>query len=214
MVPGYIINKFIRPTNEEFPNNFFYCVHPSLLPKYRGACPLQHSILNGDSETGVSLIHLSKRKFDAGNIVLQKKFKISPNFNYGNLRDSLAEVGGNLVADLVLGDAEDANRNSILQDNSVMTKAPLFQGKTFNYIDFKQRNSGENLRIFNAFTGSSTTPFSKIYVKKQDRVVIFEDLLPVDENNPNDKRALARFEHLGTEKGEFKWNHKANREQM
>lgn len=43
-------------------------VHPSLLPKYRGSCPIQHAILNRDRETGVSIIEISKNIFDAGSI--------------------------------------------------------------------------------------------------------------------------------------------------
>jgi len=44
-------------------------IHPSLLPKYRGASPLQYALLNGDVESGVSFIEISKNKFDAGKIV-------------------------------------------------------------------------------------------------------------------------------------------------
>ena len=62
MVPGRVI--------EAFPNGMVV-MHPSLLPKYRGACPIQHAILNQEDETGVSVIEISKRTFDAGDILLQ-----------------------------------------------------------------------------------------------------------------------------------------------
>mmetsp|Transcript_20546 Transcript_20546/g.23732 ORF Transcript_20546/g.23732 Transcript_20546/m.23732 type:complete len:89 (-) Transcript_20546:52-318(-) len=74
MIPSYIIDKFRIGA---------FVVHPSLLPKYRGACPIQHAILNGDTETGVSLISMSKRKFDAGNIILQSHTPINPSATYG-----------------------------------------------------------------------------------------------------------------------------------
>lgn len=48
-------------------------VHPSLLPKYRGAAPIQHTIMYGDSETGVSVQELDDREFDAGRILVQEK---------------------------------------------------------------------------------------------------------------------------------------------
>lgn len=48
-------------------------VHPSLLPKYRGAAPIQHAIMYGDEETGVSIQELDDREFDAGRILVQKK---------------------------------------------------------------------------------------------------------------------------------------------
>jgi methionyl-tRNA formyltransferase len=44
-------------------------VHPSLLPKYRGACPIQHAINNRERETGVSIIEISRGVFDAGGIL-------------------------------------------------------------------------------------------------------------------------------------------------
>lgn len=47
-------------------------VHPSLLPKYRGAAPIQHTILAGDDETGVTVQELHPEKFDAGRILNQK----------------------------------------------------------------------------------------------------------------------------------------------
>ena len=48
-------------------------MHPSLLPKYRGSAPIIHTILNNETQTGVSVIELSKNKFDAGKILLQKE---------------------------------------------------------------------------------------------------------------------------------------------
>ncbi|KAI9336662.1 formyl transferase, partial [Pilaira anomala] len=48
-------------------------VHPSLLPKYRGAAPIQHAIMYGDSETGVSVQELDDKEFDAGRILTQEK---------------------------------------------------------------------------------------------------------------------------------------------
>lgn len=48
-------------------------VHPSLLPKYRGAAPIQHAILYGDSQTGVTIQELDDREFDAGRILAQTK---------------------------------------------------------------------------------------------------------------------------------------------
>jgi len=64
MVPAEFIDSF--PLG-------MYVMHPSLLPKYRGACPIQHAILNRETETGVSVIEISKNKFDAGRILAQTK---------------------------------------------------------------------------------------------------------------------------------------------
>ena len=48
-------------------------MHPSLLPKYRGACPIQHAILNQDAHTGTSVIEIAKGIFDAGDILAQSE---------------------------------------------------------------------------------------------------------------------------------------------
>jgi len=68
-------------------------IHPSLLPKYRGASPIQYSLLNGDKETGVSIIEISKGKFDAGKIFIQEKVQIEPTMRYNELAMELAVTG-------------------------------------------------------------------------------------------------------------------------
>ena len=62
-----------------------YVMHPSLLPKYRGACPIQHAILNRESKTGVSVIEISKDKFDAGAILSQKSVQIKAETKFDEL---------------------------------------------------------------------------------------------------------------------------------
>ncbi|MGB9866764.1 MAG: methionyl-tRNA formyltransferase [Bacillota bacterium] len=68
-------------------------VHPSLLPCYRGAAPIQRAIMNGDNVTGVSVIKLSPR-LDAGDIIYQVEVPIEPADDYGSLSAKLAEVSG------------------------------------------------------------------------------------------------------------------------
>mgnify|MGYP003847309479 CR=1 FL=1 len=69
-------------------------MHPSLLPKYRGACPIQHAILNGESETGVSIIQISKGVFDAGPIVWQRSIPLSPVDTFKHAQFELSKLGG------------------------------------------------------------------------------------------------------------------------
>lgn len=61
MIPDNIIDAFTTQS--------MLVVHPSLLPKYRGACPIQWALMKGETETGVSVIECSKGKFDAGKIL-------------------------------------------------------------------------------------------------------------------------------------------------
>ncbi|HLD30818.1 MAG TPA: methionyl-tRNA formyltransferase [Patescibacteria group bacterium] len=72
-------------------------IHPSLLPKYRGSSPLQETILNGDKETGVTIILLDE-EMDHGPIVGQEKLEMgSQKYSLAELRQKLAELGGDLA---------------------------------------------------------------------------------------------------------------------
>src|SRR3989344_5980315 len=71
-------------------------VHPSLLPKYRGSSPVQAALLNGDEETGVSIIVLDE-KMDHGPIVAVERFSIQKRYAYPELHNALAELGGDLL---------------------------------------------------------------------------------------------------------------------
>ncbi len=73
-------------------------VHPSLLPKYRGATPIQTALLNGDRETGVSIM-LMDAGLDTGDIVLQERVAIEPGESYGELHDRLASLGAALLGE-------------------------------------------------------------------------------------------------------------------
>lgn len=71
-------------------------VHGSLLPKYRGGAPVQYAIMNGDSETGISLIYMVK-KMDAGDILAQKAVPIQPDDDTETMFDKLSIVGRDLL---------------------------------------------------------------------------------------------------------------------
>lgn len=73
-------------------------VHPSLLPKYRGATPIQTAIARGETETGVSIM-LMDAGLDTGEVVLAERVSIEPGETYGSLHDRLAMIGADLLAD-------------------------------------------------------------------------------------------------------------------
>lgn len=76
-------------------------VHPSLLPKFRGAAPIQHTILQGESETGVTVQELDDKEFDAGRILAQTVVDLTPveHPTYKDLSVFLANVGSDLLID-------------------------------------------------------------------------------------------------------------------
>ncbi|MGR4065982.1 MAG: methionyl-tRNA formyltransferase [Vulcanimicrobiaceae bacterium] len=75
-------------------------VHPSLLPRYRGATPIQSALANGDAETGVSVM-LMDAGMDTGPIVLQERLSIRDGETYGELHDRLAVAGARLLGDAI-----------------------------------------------------------------------------------------------------------------
>lgn len=75
-------------------------VHPSILPKYRGATPIQSALLNGDKVTGVTIMQTAVG-MDDGDIILQKEVKIEKEEDYNSLMPRLAEIGGNLLLDAI-----------------------------------------------------------------------------------------------------------------
>ena len=82
------------------PKLFCLNVHASLLPKYRGAAPVQRAIWNGDKITGVTIQKMA-RKLDTGDILLQKTTAIDPNETSGELLDRLAVLGAEALIDSV-----------------------------------------------------------------------------------------------------------------
>ncbi len=103
-------------------------VHPSLLPKYRGASPVNNALLNGEEITGVTVFVMNER-LDAGDIVKAREIKIRFNENALNLSKRLSIAGGNLLVN-VLDDIEEENISLISQDEDRASYAPKLKKKS------------------------------------------------------------------------------------
>ena len=77
-------------------NILFINIHASLLPRWRGAAPIQRAIMNMDCETGVSIMKIEP-KLDSGPVMLQSKIKIQPNFNCEELSNEMSKIGAKLI---------------------------------------------------------------------------------------------------------------------
>ena len=80
----------------EIPNLGCINVHASLLPKYRGAAPIQWAILNGDKETGITTMYMDEG-MDTGDMILKEKVEIGEDETTGELWEKLSKIGGNLL---------------------------------------------------------------------------------------------------------------------
>jgi len=112
-------------------------LHGSLLPRHRGAAPVQWALLKGDSEAGVSVIHMTPR-LDAGPILAIASTKLLPDENAGQLEPRLAELGveASLQAIEQLSHWDGKSEIGIVQTNEGVTKAPRFS-KSHGQLDFR-----------------------------------------------------------------------------
>ncbi|MEI6633310.1 MAG: methionyl-tRNA formyltransferase [Chlamydiota bacterium] len=132
--------NFLPPALWGLPPRGTINLHPSLLPKYRGAAPIPRAILNGDRETGVTVLYLGAG-MDAGDIVAQERAPISADDTGGTLAAALARRGGGLLLAAVRS-IEKGTAARIPQDESAATFAPKLE-KSDGLIDW--RLSAEDL---------------------------------------------------------------------
>lgn len=119
-------------------------LHMSLLPKYRGAGPIQWAMIRGEKQTGLSVIHLADR-MDAGAILAQVSTPIDPQETAGELHDRLAAMGPGIVLDVL--DQIAAGRTSPRpQDESHKSMAPKLS-KADGVVDFSQDAQAVRCRI-------------------------------------------------------------------
>jgi methionyl-tRNA formyltransferase len=100
-------------------------IHGSLLPKYRGPAPIQWAIINGEKETGITII-LMDEGLDTGDILLSSKIEIMPDDTSGTLHDRLAQLGADLLIQS-LDSFRTKKINPVPQDHSQTTYAPLLK---------------------------------------------------------------------------------------
>lgn len=114
-------------------------VHASLLPKYRGAAPIQWAILNGDKETGVTTMYMDVG-MDTGDMILTEKVQIGENETTGELWDRLSKIGGKLLVE-TLQQIENGTAPRTPQEND-FTMAPMLD-KEMSKIDWENKTAEE-----------------------------------------------------------------------
>lgn len=156
-----------------------YNIHPSLLPKYRGASPIQSTILNGDKTTGAT-IYLMDKELDHGPILSQKKVEIPQRIGYFELLDILAEAGSELLLKS-LPEISGKNAKMAEQDESKASFVKILKkedghikwNKTADEID-RQIRAYENWPTSFAFLEGKALKIIKSCVK----------ILPVEKDYP------------------------------
>ncbi len=137
-------------------------LHASLLPRYRGAAPINRAIMNGDSETGVTTFFLQE-KVDTGNIILQEKIKINEDDNAGIIHDSLSEVGAELLVKTV-EQIESGSVRILEQTDSLATPAPkIFKEDCIINWNQPARNIHNHIRGLSPHPGAFTQLNGKVF---------------------------------------------------
>lgn len=108
-------------------------VHSSLLPKYRGAAPINWAVINGETETGVTIMHMAS-ELDAGDVILQQSTPIGPDEDAETLYGRLAGLGGELVVEAAAR-IEAGTAARVPQDPAQATLAPILS-KALSPIDW------------------------------------------------------------------------------
>ena len=129
-------------------------IHASLLPRWRGASPIQHAILSGDKVTGITIMKMIEQ-LDAGNIVLQEKIKIKDSDTSKDIHDNLSTLGGKLIFQVLSTIQKEGTISSNIQDKSKVTYASKIttQDAKINWT----RNGKkilQKIRAFNPWPGA------------------------------------------------------------
>lgn len=108
-------------------------IHASLLPKYRGASPIQHAIIDGEKETGITIMRMDAG-IDTGDMLYKKSIPIEADDNYETLHDKLTALGGEAITE-ALALLEQGKLIPEKQDDALSCYAPLIE-KEFGRLDF------------------------------------------------------------------------------
>jgi methionyl-tRNA formyltransferase len=140
-------------------------IHPSLLPKYRGPSPIQSALLNGDKETGVTIMEMDE-EMDHGKIIFNDQFSISNSDNYTTLSKKLADLSAKLIID-VLPKYIAGEIKAVEQNHSKATYCKIIK-KSDGEIDWnKSAQEIYNMwRAFEKWPGIYTESTKKIKTQK------------------------------------------------
>ena len=148
-------------------------VHPSLLPKYRGAAPIQWAIINGDKETGVTTMYMDKG-MDTGDMILKQKVSIENDETSGELWDRLSKIGAKLLIETI----EKIENGTVTREkqSNDFSMAPMLN-KEMAKIDWKNKSAVE---IKNLVRGLN--PIMGAYTFKDDKKIKFWKVDTIKDN--------------------------------
>lgn len=151
LLPEYVLN---------YPKYGCINIHGSLLPKYRGAAPIQRAVMNGEKVSGVTSMYMEKG-LDTGDMLLKEELEITPDMTAGMLHDALAAVGGRVLLK-TLDCAGNGTLKPQKQDDSLSSYASMLSKKE-GELDWN--DSAEH--IYNKVRGLNPWPGAFSYLWRQ-----------------------------------------------
>jgi len=169
-------------------------LHGSLLPKYRGAAPIQWGIINGEKKTGLTVFFIEE-KVDTGAVLLREEIPIEPQDNFGSLHDKMSQIGSELLMSS-LRQLESGNFILQPQDDALATPAPKISREICK-IDWRKSTDS----VVNLVRGLSPSPGA--YFMDRERVVKVYSAVKAEGITLNPGKFLRKGERLyaGTEDG-------------
>ena len=159
------------------PSKGTFNLHGSLLPKYRGAAPINWAVIQGEEKTGVTTFFI-QHKIDTGDIILQREMDIGPNDTAGDVHDKMMMLGAGAVLETVQL-IEKGEIELQVQDHSAATKAPKLFKETCE-INFNQTSE----EVHNFIRGLSPYPAAWTTLEdKQLKILKSEIVMTMDKPN-------------------------------
>ena len=181
---GKILPKWLL----ELPSVSSINIHFSLLPKYRGASPIQSALLNGDKETGITFIEMSE-KLDSGNIISTEKTKIFKDDNKIKLETRLTDMSIKKINNVLIESAKQ-NKSSIKQDDSNASYC-----QKILKVDSITNFNDTSINIFNKFRAFIEWPGLAFY--HNDTLIKIHGLEVLDRINTNKPGTIYKFDSTG-----------------
>lgn len=184
-------------------------VHPSLLPTYRGAAPIQRVLMNGEEKTGLTVIFMDE-KIDHGGVIFQKELRIDPDDTFGILYEKLTRLAVNSITDLIESVLSDTCQ-PVRQDESKKSYARKIT-KEETYIDWRSTTvsqcnliralsphpgaqtsfRGKKLKILRAQPFETTLSPGEVHINNQQLLVGTKDgALILIEVQPENKKVIS-----------------------
>jgi methionyl-tRNA formyltransferase len=145
------------------PRRGCFNVHPSLLPRGRGPAPMRWTLIRGETETGVTIIHLNE-VIDGGAILAQERTAVGDDEDFGSLHDRLAQMGARLLMNVLKRVESGAPLEPMEQDELQVTRAPKLKAEDFR-IDWtvSARDIRNRIRAFSPQPGAVTRMNGRIF---------------------------------------------------